>query len=67
MLFFGQRKKLAAKFEQWCKENNILCCATSMVGFLQGNDLLNEERITEYLTAIDKPDEKHNGLKEFTV
>lgn len=67
MLIFSQRKKLAAKFEQWCKEGDILCCATSMVGFLQGYDLLNEEKVAEYLTTIDKPDEKHNGLKEFTV
>lgn len=49
MLFFTQRKKLATHFEAWCKENGILNSALSMVGFLQGEGLLDEEKVMEYL------------------
>ena len=67
MLIFSQRKKLAARFEQWCKEGDILCCATAMVGFLQGHDLLDENKVAEYLTTVNAPIEECSGLKEFTV
>jgi prenyltransferase beta subunit len=65
MIIFGQRKKIAAQFEKWCAEHGVQCCALSMIGFLQGLDLLNEEKVYEYLKTIDISNEEANGLKNF--
>ena len=67
MITFIQRKRLATQFEKWCKENSVLCCATSMVSFLQGNGLLNEDTVREYLKAETDSKEPLAGLQEFKV
>lgn len=66
MILFSQRKKIATEFEKWCKDNSIPCCAVSMMGFLQGNDLLDEDKLLEYLNTVDIPNSELNGLQEFT-
>ena len=67
MLITNQKKKLAAKFEEWCREGNIPCCAISMIAFLQVHNLLNEEKTAEYLSSIDTPIEVNSGLKDFAM
>lgn len=52
MLFFSQRRRLTMQFEAWCKENGVLNSPLSMVGFLQSQCLLDEEKVREYLNAL---------------
>lgn len=65
MLTITQKKRLATRFENWCKENKIVCCAHAMLIFLQENGLLNEEKAVEYQKTIVEPRELLGGLKEF--
>ena len=65
MLFFNQRRRLAMQFEAWCKANGILYCAQCMVGFLQGEGLLDEEKVMEYLKKVVDPTELTSGLWKF--
>lgn len=65
MLTIAQKKRLATRFENWCKENNVVCCAHAMLVFLQENELLNEEKVVEYQRNLVEPRELLGGLKEF--
>lgn len=65
MLFFNHRRRLAMQFESWCKENGILYCAQSMVAFLQGEGLLDEEKVMEYLKKVEDPNEHTSGIQKF--
>lgn len=65
MIVFGQRKRIAAQFEKWCDENNIPCCALSMIGYLQGMDLLDEDKVFKYLETIDVKADGVVGIQEF--
>lgn len=49
MFYFSQRLKLARLFEKWCLNNNLLNCPQNVVAFLDGNNLINEEKCLEFL------------------
>lgn len=49
MIFFSQRKKLEELFLKWAKENGAATSPMNVVAFLQINNLLNEEKIREFL------------------
>lgn len=55
MLLFSRRKKLAEEYEKWrlCVNRGsgvtILDCPQAVIGFLNANGLLNEEKVLEYL------------------
>lgn len=65
MLTITQKKRLATQFENWCKENNVVCCAHAMLIFLQEHDLLNEERAVKFQRGSLEPRELLGGLQEF--
>ena len=65
MIVFGQRKRIAAQFEKWCEENGVVCCALSMIGYLQGMGLLDEDKVFKYLESIDAKADGVAGIKEF--
>lgn len=49
MLVFNERKRLAAQFEHWCKENGVLCCASAMVLYLEHHGLVDEVKVRKFL------------------
>lgn len=63
MLVFNERKRLAAQFEQWCKDNGVLCCASAMVLYLEHYGLLDENAVREFLKG--ETPTKADGLKSF--
>lgn len=48
-LLFRDRKRLAELFYEWANENHVSYEATSVIGFLQTNHLLDEDAIYEFL------------------
>lgn len=52
MIFFSQRHKLGKLFEKWAKENKALNCPLNTITWLYSLDLLNEEKVKEYLKEV---------------
>lgn len=48
-LAFSQRRRLAALFEKFCRDNQVKNCTESVIAFLQGNGLLDKGKCIEYL------------------
>lgn len=55
VLLFRDRNRLAELFYEWANENHVSYAATSVIGFLQINQLLDEDAIYEFL-------KKHGGV-----
>lgn len=53
MLLFSQRKKLEELFIKWAKENGAATSPMNVVAFLQINNLLNEDRVFEFLSEYE--------------
>jgi hypothetical protein len=49
MLLFSQRLKLQNLYLQWCERNQVADTPFSVITFLYGNDLINEEKAHLYL------------------
>lgn len=49
MLWFNKRKELEQKYEEWIKENNAKDTAFNVITFLEGLNLLNREKVREFL------------------
>ena len=49
LLFFSQRRRLAALYQKWCRDNQIKDCPESLIAFLQGNDIINGAKAVAYL------------------
>ena len=51
MLFFTDRLKLEKMFYRWARghEPMIKECPMSVVSFLEGNGLLNEDKVKEFI------------------
>lgn len=65
MLVFGERKRVAAQYEAWCKENGLLNCGVTMLGYLQHHDMLDEAKVREFLKTVAAPnDESKGGLEK---
>ena len=53
MTWFSQRLKLQEVYTEWCKENNVLDCAMSVITFLDTNGMVDEDGVLDYLRSID--------------
>lgn len=49
VVLFRDRNRLADLFYEWANENHVSYAATSVIGFLQSNNLLDEDAIFEFL------------------
>jgi len=49
MLWFNKRKELEQKYNDWIKENNAKDTAFNVITFLEGLNLLNREKVREFL------------------
>lgn len=49
ILLFDKRHKLGKEFEEWAKKNNVLNCPESVITWLYGEGLLNEQRVLKHL------------------
>lgn len=49
VLLFRERNRLAELFYEWANENHVSYEAASVIGFLQTNQLLDEDAIYEFL------------------
>lgn len=49
MLWFNKRKELEQKYNEWIKENNAKDTAFNVITFLEGLNLLNREKVREFL------------------
>lgn len=69
MLYFSEREKLANLYKKWQKENNILDCAASVIGFLVSNKLVNCDLARELIhkengTCVKLSDDKITTITE---
>lgn len=48
-LFFGDRVKLQELYAKWSDENKVLDCPLSVIGFLEGNGLINVEAAVKFI------------------
>ncbi len=67
MLLTNQRKSLGTQFEKWCMGQNVPCCSVSMLVFLEGKEMLNENKVREFLATNTDTSEPLDGLKNFEV
>ena len=49
MLLFSARHRLGKIIEAWMRENSVLNCPVSTIGYLVGHGLLDEEKVREFL------------------
>lgn len=50
MIFFDDRKKLDEKYKEWLEiEKDAKDCSFNVITFLITNDLINEEKVKEFL------------------
>lgn len=48
-LVFSQRRRLAALYQKWCRDNMVKDCPESVMVFLQGHGLLDKGKALAYL------------------
>ena len=54
MIFFSDRKSLAEEYEKWLKRNKgIVDSPFNVINFLQSKELLDEDKVKDYLKKID--------------
>ena len=58
MLTFSQRGQLIELFLKWAKENNVNTSPFNVIVFLCTNNLMNEDRVTEFLSNRENFTEK---------
>lgn len=49
LLLFDKRHKLGKEFEEWANKNNVLNCPESVITWLYGEGLLNEQQVLKHL------------------
>ena len=57
----GIARKLAQVAQDWCKENGLLNCGVTMLGFLQHHDMLDETKVREFLKTVAEPNDQAQG------
>lgn len=56
MLFFSDRLKLEKMFYKWARSQTPMVkeCPNSLIAFLEGNSLLNEEKVRHFIEKSSK-------------
>lgn len=56
MLFFSDRLKLERMFYKWARSQTprVKECPNSLIAFLEGNGLLNEEKVRHFIEEEDR-------------
>lgn len=56
MLFFSDRLKLEKMFYKWARSQTPMVkeCPNSLIAFLEGNSLLNEEKVRHFIEESNK-------------
>lgn len=49
MLFFSKRKKLEDMYYAWIKENGVKDCPFSVISYLVGEGLINEDKALQFI------------------
>ena len=55
---FSEREALGHEFERWADENDVLLCGSSMISWLETNDLLNVERAISYVKRLKEREDE---------
>ena len=48
-LIFSQRRRIAALYQIWCKNNGIKDCPESLICFLQVNGMIDTPKTLDYI------------------
>lgn len=54
LFLFSKRAKLAEKFEEYAKENNVLVCPLSVITWLYAYDMLNVDEARKVINGEQK-------------
>jgi len=56
LLFFSDRLKLERMFYKWARSQTprVKECPNSLIAFLEGNGLLNEEKVRHFIEEEDR-------------
>lgn len=49
MIVFSERIMLLAKYKEFIKKYGVVDCAASAIAFLTGKELLNDDKVREFL------------------
>lgn len=62
LLFFSDRMKLERIFYKWARSQTPMVkeCPNSLIAFLEGNGLLNEEKVRQFIGDSDNGNNKKN-------
>lgn len=57
LLFFSDRLKLEKMFYKWARSQTPMVkeCPNSLIAFLEGNGLLNEEKVRHFIMVENAP------------